>query len=84
MVLTVYQYIPVIEEENSNHIELAKKCKEGKETEEKDSNEADFDCLSNYKTNLIINELVINQFDTTYQNILCHFYSEINTPPPKI
>lgn len=84
MVFTVFQYMPLIEEENSVHVELTKKCKEGKESEGNDSNEPDLDCLSCYKSNLIINSRLTSTIYSTNQNALCNFISEINTPPPKI
>ena len=84
MVFTVFQSLPLIEEENGIDVELTKKCKEEKGSEGKDDSESDFDCLSFNKSNLILNSRLTFIFYTSDQHTFCNFISEINTPPPKI
>lgn len=90
MVFTVFQYIPLIEEENSAHTELCKKAKEGKETEggseggeETDSDENTSDFLLTSSPFFHLNNLFLVKLQQSEDFQLCSYYSEITTPPPQ-
>lgn len=90
MLFTVFQYIPLIEEENSVHTELCKKAKEGKETEggneggeEKDTDEDNSDFLIMNEHLFHINTLFTIKLQQSEHLKLSSYYSEITTPPPQ-
>lgn len=90
MVFTVFQYIPLIEEENSVHSELCKKGKESKESEsgneggeEKDSDEDCSDFLIVSEPLFHLNNLFSVKIQQSEQLKLSTYYSEITTPPPQ-
>lgn len=90
MVFTVFQYIPLIEEENSIHSELCKKAKEGKETEggneggeEKDTDEDFAEFLIISQPLFHLNNLFSIKIQQSEQLKLSTYYSEITTPPPQ-
>lgn len=92
MIFTVFQYIPLIEEETPGHrVELAKKEKQSDATDG-DSDSADDDCDDDTEEDL--GYLASTPYHSFYssQKLLYitgdHFYKylteNINTPPPKV
>lgn len=82
MLFTVFQYIPLIEEENSTHVELSKKNNENNETEnDADEDNADdfFSCRSSF---IFDNIYALKLFNNQKVQSLIEF-EEISTPPPK-
>ncbi len=84
MLFTVFQYIPLIEEENSTHVELSKKNTENNETEndtDADEDNADdfFTCHLSYTFDYLY---AIKFFSNQKAQSLIEF-REISTPPPK-
>lgn len=90
MVFTVFQYIPLIEEENSVHTELCKKAKEGKETEggseggeETDSDENTPEFLLTSTPLFHLNNLFTVKLLQSEHFQLSSYFFEITTPPPQ-
>ncbi len=82
MLFTVFQYIPLIEEENSTHIELCKKNTENNETEnDADEDNAD-DFFSYHLAYIFDNSFALKLFNNQKSQSLIEF-KEISTPPPK-
>jgi hypothetical protein len=85
MLFTVIQYIPLIEEENATHVELAKKNKENKENNEteNDTDEDNADDFFAYDPAFIFDNLyALKLFSNQKAQSLIEF-KEISTPPPK-
>lgn len=84
MVFTVVQYVPLIEEENSTHLELAKKNTENNETEndtDVDEDNAD-DFFSHHLSYIFDKSFDLKLFCNQKAQSLIEF-NEISTPPPK-
>jgi hypothetical protein len=82
MLITVFQYIPLIEEENATHVELSKKNNENNETEN-DTDEDNTDEFFSYNLSYIFdNSSVLKLFSNHKAQSLLEF-KEISTPPPK-
>ncbi|MEO6304691.1 MAG: hypothetical protein ABIP51_16135 [Bacteroidia bacterium] len=87
MLFTVFQYIPILEEETQNHnTELAKKGSEddtsGNDGDESDSDSDDaiFHSLNFSFTDLYSNTCAYSIKRDNYKS----FFQKINTPPPKV
>lgn len=84
MLFTVFQYIPLTEEENSTHVELSKKNTENNETEndtDTDEDNAD-DIFSHNFSYTFDNSFALKFFSNQKSQSLIEF-KEISTPPPK-
>lgn len=84
MLFTVFQYIPLIEEENSTHVELSKKSTENNETEnDTDADEDNADDFFSYQLSYLFdNSFALKLFSNQKAQSLIEF-KEISTPPPK-
>jgi hypothetical protein len=84
MLFTVFQYIPLIEEENSADVELSKKNTENNETE--NDTDADEDNAGDFYNHHLSynfdNSFALKFFSNQKAQSLIEF-KEINTPPPK-
>jgi len=91
MLFTVFQYLPILEEEAPGHrAELVKKVKESDNSDADDSGDADDSDNDTFKTEMISTLSAYYSFSQAAQDkfymaepLYQSLISNINTPPPK-
>ncbi|MBL7932683.1 MAG: hypothetical protein JNL60_12315 [Bacteroidia bacterium] len=92
MIFTVFQYVPILEEESPSHrVELAKKMNQD-DTDGSGSGDADDDCDDDDSEDFFLNwnhsqEAFYTQLQTSYFHSLSlykHLLGKKHTPPPEV